>query len=197
MSVEELRNLLKSVPTGLIHVDLRVEVVGRLAKCWSSLSGSSDTSMTEQKVTCARLEDLTWNSPVLSFVIERHGGTVQGSKSGELQGWIIDLDLNEAFSNSAGRRRLQKFAPKLDVQALAAELFRVIQRGAKDVRLTWKSDTVVKINVSVVIPTGPAIQTTQGRRKRFRAALEPLMKTAGWCRRPSGTQLLFERNRQP
>ncbi len=76
-------------------------------------------------------------------------------------------------------RRLKKFAPKLDMQALAVEVFHLIQRRKSDDRLTWTGDTCVRVNMTIVIPNGSAQQTTQGRRKRFRTILKALMLAAG------------------
>ena len=193
MSVQDLQKLLESVSPGRIQADLVGEVVSLLSDAWNSLSGTSATAMAERKISSARVEELTWEPPFLSFVIERHGGTVQGSKFGELQAWRVDLDHKVAACNINGRRRLQPFAPKLHTQALAVELFEHIQSRDQDSRLTWKSDTCVRIRLTLAIPDGPPKQTTQGRRRRLRAAITPLLIAAGWSTSESGTQLVFER----
>ena len=36
-------------------------------------------------------EDLTWDPPNLCFSIDRHGGTVMGSKRAERQTWMLNL----------------------------------------------------------------------------------------------------------
>lgn len=143
MSIHSLRAFLDSVAPGKVSADLEQEVVDRLSASWSSLSGADKASMTERKISSDRVEKLTWQPPVLSFVIERHGGTVKGSKLGELQGWVIDLERHEATFSIVGSRRLVAFAPKLDVQALALEQFGLIQQREIDGRLRWKDATCV------------------------------------------------------
>lgn len=192
MSIEGLRTLLQSVPSGPLATELSDEVIDLLSDCWDSINGASDTSMAGHKVTSLRVENLAWEPPNLTFAVERHGGAVQGSKSAELQEWSVDLENNTAVPRLAGKRRLERFQQRLDTRALAVQVLDLVQQKSADVRLTWKSATCVKINVAVVIPDGPANQTTQGRRKRFRRDLETLMLATGWRRKSSGTQLVFE-----
>lgn len=193
MSISELIERLRDVPPGRLDSEIYDEVIGLLSGCWDAIAGSSDTSMASRKVCSSRVENLTWEPPHLSFVIERHGGRVQGSKSAEMQSWSVDVENNKAICGSAGYRRLEPFLPRLDTKALARQVHDLIQRGAVDDRLTWKEAACVKVNVSVIIPDGPAKQTTQGRRKRFRGDLEPLMQGAGWIRKPAGTQFVFQK----
>jgi hypothetical protein len=42
-----------------------------LANCWHELEGAGQTAMQARKLD--RAEDVSWNPPVLSFTIERHG----------------------------------------------------------------------------------------------------------------------------
>lgn len=195
MTIHELSAYLAALPTGPVAEDHAGEVISLLRESWEAFSGSSDTSMTSAKLTGIRVEDLTWDPPCLKFAIERHGGTVMGSKNAELHWWRVNLDSLQASCGSAGHRRLVSYSPKLDVRPLANDICQLITGGASttDDRVTWRSATCVKVNVSVLIPDGHAKQTARGRRKRFRAALEPLMADAGWHRLKSETHLVFER----
>ena len=142
----------------------------------------------------SRAENWRWDPPVVCFDIERHGGTVLGSKQAEIQPWFFNVERFEACYGPARKRRLREYSPKLDVSALAAEIFALVNKQAADPRLTWKGIACVKINVSVVIPDDAAKQTTQGRRKKFRNALVPLMAAAGWRPGKKGTHLVFEKD---
>jgi hypothetical protein len=51
-----------------------------LAACWDELTGD-DGGMEAYKLL-NRMEDVAWNPPLLTFVIERHGGTARGQNSG-------------------------------------------------------------------------------------------------------------------
>jgi hypothetical protein len=48
------------------------------------------------------MEDLEWNPPMLSFIIERHGAMVLGSTRAENQRWEIDMNKMEAECYSFG-----------------------------------------------------------------------------------------------
>ena len=191
MPTKKVRDFLQVVAPGRIDTSIEGEVRQLLSECWNSLSGSSETSMADRKV--GRAEKFSWQPPILSFEIERHGGAVNGSKFGEIQQWSVNLDELRATHATIGRRRLTDLEPKLDVGALALEVFDLIQQKQSDERLTWMDDACVRINMTRVIPDGPAKQTTAGRRKRFRCAIEPLMIPGGWLRKSSGTHLVFER----
>ena len=53
-----------------------------LSEVWDDLGGS-DCGMAGHKLI-GRMEHVEWNPPVLTFTIERHGGTVLGSTRAEL-----------------------------------------------------------------------------------------------------------------
>src|ERR1035438_2078306 len=57
-----------------------------LAAAWGDLVGD-DGGMVAHKLM-NRMKAVTWNSPILSFRIERHGGTVLGSSRGEMQSGV-------------------------------------------------------------------------------------------------------------
>lgn len=193
MALQELKSYLAQLPVGVVDDDHQLTVVDLLSQSWELFEGSAETAMNRAKVTSGRLESLTWEPPILRFIIERHGATVNGSKSADLHEWHMDLDSCRASCSKGRSRRLQPFAARLDAKALANEIVSLITEGKRDERLTWKSGTCVKINMAIAITDSTAKQTTQGRRKRLRNALEPLLTAAGWHRKKSGTHVVFER----
>ena len=66
--LEELRN----APQGAIEGHAKYKVIHLLANCWHELEGAGETAMQARK-KLDRAEDVSWNPPVLSFTIERHG----------------------------------------------------------------------------------------------------------------------------
>jgi len=46
--------------------------------------------------------------------------------------------------------------------------------------LKWFSDGYVIVSIGKVIPEGGPKQTVAGRRKRFRQALDAILKATGW-----------------
>src|SRR5262249_29182080 len=118
-----LRAFLATQPPGTLLPGSAEKVVGILEACWIDLEGSGEESMHAGKL--ARAEDLIWHPPILSFVIERHGGTVLGSTRAELHRWEIDVDRGSATCDpQAGRRQLRRQSPALNVEPLAEEIGR-------------------------------------------------------------------------
>jgi hypothetical protein len=72
------------------------------------------------------MEAVAWNPPVLTFRIERHGGTVLGSTRAELQHWHVDLERKTASLVKTGRRQLRPMQPRLNVEPLVEEIVRLI-----------------------------------------------------------------------
>jgi hypothetical protein len=61
-----------------------------LAACWDQFDGGNAEGMEAYKLL-GRMESISWNPPVLSFTIERHGGTVLGSTRADLQSWEVNV----------------------------------------------------------------------------------------------------------
>lgn len=57
-----------------------------LYSSWDEFSGSDAEGTTGYKVQ-GRMEKIAWEPPILSFQIERHGGTVLGSTRADLHTW--------------------------------------------------------------------------------------------------------------
>jgi hypothetical protein len=152
---------------------------GMLSSCWDELDGSDQEGMTSFKLH-GRVEDATWNPPLLRFSIERHGATVRGSSRAERHGWTLDLQTKTATWERLGFRQVRPAARRLDVQALADAIFQLILEGQMDERLKWYEDGTVRVQIGKVIPENSAVkQTLAGRRKRFRAALTELILRDG------------------
>jgi len=155
------------------------EVLAKLAACWDGFLGSSDSRMGSYKLD--RAEDLRWDPPRLTFTIERHGATVQGSSRAETQRWVVDFDAGTAVAMRTGFSQLRPLSPRLDVQSIAAEIAELIVSGRDDPRLHWKPDrTKVRVLTGEIIPDSGPKQTVQSRRARFAGALIPLINKSGW-----------------
>ena len=90
--------------------------------------------------------------PILSFAIERHGGTVLGSVYADLQHWSVNLDTKEAILQAGKSKRLlgQKAKP-LNVEPLADALVKdLLERTSEHLR--WDTPSRVRVLVNEIIP---------------------------------------------
>lgn len=126
-----------------------------------------------------RLENLVWDPPILSFEMERHGGTVLGSSRADVQAWTVNLDTLCVSSCIVGHHQLRPMDKRLDTASLASEIAALIENKTTDSRLTWLASTRVRVSIRDTIPE-TNFKTIQSRRKRFRSQLADLLKQGGW-----------------
>lgn len=158
---------------------LTIPLLSALESVWSSIPGTRETSMAEHKLR--RAESLTWNPPLLTFKLERHGRTMDGSTRAELQQWTLDLNTASATQHTAGFRQLSPTAPRLKVGPIADRIAQAITDREDYPGLRWKpGKNEVRIQIDDVIVADGFQQTISGRRKRFRKALEELLTPKGW-----------------
>jgi hypothetical protein len=168
VSVDALREFLFALPVGPVADGRLVDV---LAGAWDRLD-RDDRRMAAFKLN--RVEEPHWGGSVLTFAVERHGGTVLGSTRAEVQQWEVDPRAATARVVRSTHRQLHSMAARLDVRPLAEEVAALILAGANDDRLKWSADrATVKVQIGRIIPADSAArQTVTGRRRRFRAALD-------------------------
>ena len=154
----KLQEILSSVPHGKVDPksELGGQVLNELGKVWDELQGSKNASTTGEKVA-ARSEDVTWDGTILSFVLERHGGTVNGSVYAELHRWIVDPLLLTARMMGSGKRQLkpkQKAIGKEDLLRIAESTFQDIKNEVpQDFYLLTKDRKKVQIYLNRLLPS--------------------------------------------
>lgn len=84
---DQLRDLLATLSPG--PIPNLGDLERSLAACWHEFKGD-DGGMEGYKLL-HRMENVAWHPPILSFTIERHGGTVLRSSRATLQEWWLDL----------------------------------------------------------------------------------------------------------
>jgi hypothetical protein len=174
---QELGELLATIPPGPVPDPADLERL--LATCWHGFK-SDDGGMTGDKLL-GRMEEVVWKPPLLSFTIERHGGTVMGSSRVTLQKWTLNLENKTARCDEARVQQPHARQPRLDVGPLADEVATAILHRQKDGRLQWYKGRLVRVLIDRVLPDGSAVtQTLAGRRKRFREALRERLALVGW-----------------
>jgi hypothetical protein len=178
VNMNELKTLVKSLSPGDIADLAEIERV--LALSWDGLAGSSDGGMEGSKLL-GRMENVHWEPPLLSLVIERHGGTVCGSTRAELQHWQVNVDARTAEITGSGRRQLAPLADRVDVEPIKEEIVRKILAGEEDSCLRWIEPGMVQVTLSRIFPNGSGYkQTVEGRRRRLREALAEQLTSHGW-----------------
>lgn len=190
--IEALRDFTRSLPiSGELSAEQRDELIRHLAESWDHLAGTSDQKTFAGKLD--RAEELAWSPPCVTFTLERHGGTVQGSTRADLHHWEVNVDTGTARIARTGARQLVKQAKRLDTGKLAQETAQRIISGKDHPSLRWSEQgTHVVIATAELIPETNR-QTTAGRRKRFRTELERVMNAAGWVRESKGNKIGFRK----
>lgn len=141
-----------------------------------------------------RMENVSWQPPILSFSIERHGGTVMGSTRAELQHWEVDLVKQTATIVKTGHRQLSPMAKRVYIKPLAEELLEAIRSGKEDDRLAWHGQDEVSLCTSFIFPRKSGFRmTVGGRRNRLREAVAAVLLNEGWERLDKDT---FRRPKQ-
>lgn len=164
-AIQSLAEHLGTLRAGPVE-DVRSLVV-YLADAWPRLHGSSYGGMRAEKLY--RLESPAWEPPVLSFQIERHGGTVMGSTRAEVQHWAVHTETSSAELVRNTRRQLHSMATRWNADSLAAELAEAIRNGKDHAKLSWRKKGTVALTGNSV-PDGFK-QTVAGRKKRLKAAI--------------------------
>jgi hypothetical protein len=177
--MKELTSLLNEMEPGPVGNTTDLEKA--LALAWDDLSGLGDGGMDCWKLF-DRMEKVVWQPPILSFVIERHGGTVCGSSRAERQHWNVNLDTMTAEITKTGHRQLEPMAKGVDVEPMKEEIVKKILAGEEDQRLRWIDSGVVQVVLSRIFLDGSAYKRTiEGRRRRLREAVKKELIGHGWC----------------
>lgn len=167
---------LQSLESGPID-NMSAEITSLLATAWDSFAGNNETKMAARKIH--RAEKLCWYPSILSFEIERHGGTVMGSTRAEIQRWEVNLKTLEISCETVSHRQIEPMDRRLDTKRLAAEVAALIVSNSEHVLLKWLGTDKVRVNISEVIPQ-TYVRTTTSRRKRFRKQLTAELEKQGW-----------------
>ncbi len=173
---------MSKIPAGKIEDDyLSSEIASALSEVWKTLDGGGEGGMSGDKLH-GRMEEIDWEPPLLTFVIERHGGIMKGSVNAELQTWAVNIEERTARVSGGGQRLVGDRQPRLDVGPLVTEIKELILAGKEDDRLKWQvPGRRVRVQIGKVIPgTGIARQTFEGRRRRFREHLDKALADVGW-----------------
>jgi hypothetical protein len=173
----ELQTYLAGLRPGPIEDTDDVEIL--LSKCWDKFD-TREGGMKGQKLL-DRMEAVSWDPPILTFKIERHAGTINGSTRAALQHWAVDTENTTATLTKTTHRQVRPMGPRINVKPIVEEITASIINHQKDTRLRWEGQKRVRIGTTQIFPKGSAFSMTlEGRRKRFRAALKERLAREGW-----------------
>ena len=181
-NLEQLQDFLEAIAPGSVTDR---SVVGTLEQmlgdCWHLLTGD-EGGMTGRKLLY-RTEDMCWNSPLLTFKIERHGGASLGSTRAEMQSWTVDINgATATYDRRSSYRQLVPNSPRLNVVPLAERAVSMILANQDDDCLKWSKDRGrVTIRTGKIIPAEDTVkQTLADRRKRLAKQLRERLEGEGW-----------------
>jgi len=186
---------MSKIPNGPIEGDVDNLVLAIISSIWTYFPDHDDTSMSSDKLL--RWENPEWNDPFLTFKIERHGGTVNGSSRAFVHTWQVDFKQGIAKIIHRTHRQLEQASKRLNVKPLAEKCSQLIESEAVHELLKWShGGQRVQIQISKVIVDDGYQQTVAGRRKRFRLAVDELLGN-DWLRvaRPHNTWEKIMENR--
>jgi hypothetical protein len=185
MSLQKLRELLAKVPSGLVPADSRDQLVELLKSCWTEFEGGDESRMKVYKLD--RIKDMCWCSPLLSFIIVRHGRAAQGSKRAERQRWDINIQELVAKQYIVGSKLLSKSASPVNFRMIAEKIMREIDHGplkigVKHNGIIWKNADSVAVKLIAFLPASHSNQTSASRSRRLGGELVKVLGEKGWKR---------------
>lgn len=176
-NIETLQNFLQNQPQG--KIDASCELIELLAECWGVFDGCNFASTTADKLR--RMENAAWRSPWLTFVLERHGGTVHGSTRAALHHWHVNVETLTAACDSSGFRQLTARDAAMKTDEIVDWVVESIMNGEEDDNLKWSPDKQrVRIVLTACVPFSPYKQTMAGRTRRLKARLREALPQFGW-----------------
>lgn len=149
-----------------------------LMQYWNRFSGSDSEGMEGCKLV-GRMEEVYCKFPILTFDIERYGGSVSGSKKTEIHTWLLDIEIKQATCQKRRYRQVEVRNNPLDVVLIAEELTKLILNHQEDPRLKWKKDGSVRIKIGDVISIDCHANLT-GRRYHFKKKVDEILLPLGW-----------------
>jgi hypothetical protein len=178
-NLDELREMLKDFPPGPVNNDIFLA----LCYAWDEIEGRQATNLFASKL--GRAEDIMWDPPNITFLIERHGAMSGGSNRAQLYRWTVNVETGTANGGAAGFRQIVPQDKPLNTKAIAVELREIIEKEADDPRVAYRNAdrTEFKLIIADVF-TANSKQTLTSRRKRFRGQFDEQLAEIGW--EPSG-----------
>ena len=157
----------------------REELLALIHQQWEGLTIiGDDHSIALYKLTDERIENLhVDDNGCINFSIERHGRTTMGSPYADVHHWVVDLTAKTACITGTTPRLIGKRSQPINATAVVATILDALKN--EDATIVDRTkDGRRRIKIQAVIPDGGK-ETTQGRKKRIRKALNEAMAHEG------------------
>jgi hypothetical protein len=157
----------------------REELLALIHQQWEDLTIiGDDHSIALYKLTDERIENLhVDDNGCINFSIERHGRTTMGSPYADVHQWVVDLTARTACIAGITPRLIGKRSQPIDVAAVVTTILNALKD--EDATIVDRTkDGRLRIKIEAVIPVGVK-ETTQGRKKRIREALNEALAHEG------------------
>ena len=179
IALQNLNQHLTSLPAGPISDEEAVRFL--LYKAWDDLNIKSHSGFYKEK-HIDRTVNLAWDPPSLTFIIERHGGFVQGSSRAEIQSWVVDVQSFCAEHTVSSAKQMRPASPRINMAQIVARLIAAISEETEDpwIKLLHEDRSQFKLNIAQIIPDQGPTKTVGARRKRLNRDLERELSAAGW-----------------
>lgn len=187
---KRLSAALSGLQPGPVDGSDRHRILAALADAWPHLPGSGEGKMTADKLD--RAEQMSWEPSVLSFRIERHGGTVAGSVYAELVDWKVDTKAWVAVAAEGPRRLVRARQKALDIEPMVIAILDAIDEGASS-PLVHREASVVIVKLAGMFK-GDVKKTRESRNQRLKKAMFELARERGWA--ASQSRMIFRLERQ-
>ena len=156
----------------------QLELLRMLREQWEDLTIIGDGhSIALYKLTDERIENLHVDDGCINFSIERHGRAAMGSPYADVHHWVVDLAAKTAWIAGTTPRLIGKRSQPIDVAAVVTTILDALKN--EDATIVDRTkDGRLRIKIKAVIPDGGK-ETTQGRKKRIRKALNEALAPEG------------------
>jgi len=190
--LQDLQRLLKDLPPGPLDNTHSQEARLLLQGCWSSLEGRGENATEWDKIH--RAEDLCLAAEgCITFQLERHRPTVNGSTRADVHHWQVNLNSGKAKIVKTSVRQLYKASARWDHKEAAQEIIAAACSGKQHRGIKWlREGQDFRVVLSKVVPSG-CPRTTADRNKRLRKCLEDTLAPLGWCTYPNSNHCCFRR----
>ena len=180
IALQNLNKHLTALPAGPISNEGTVRLL--LYDAWDDLLIADDGGFKKDN-HIYRVVNLVWDSPCLTFEIERHGGVARGSIRAEIQKWTINVQSHFADYIVSGLKQMRPPNLPVDMAPIVTRVTSSISDQSDDPWITWldQERSRCRLNIPLIIPDQGPSQAVRESRKRLNEDLAQTLAPSGWA----------------